>query len=89
MKKEDQIERLIKASIRYADVAERHLAHSEWRVKTMQKAAASARNGDRAEADRLRRSVDATAIVVFDYQGVHQDLVKAVKPFKSLKKYSV
>ena len=65
MKKQDQIERLIKAAIRYAGVAERHLAHSEW------------------------RSVDATATVVFDYQGVHQDLVKAVKPFKSLKKYSV
>lgn len=83
MKKEEQIERLIKAAIQCAGVAERHLAHSEWKVKTMRQAAAAARNGDKAEADRLRGSVDAAATVVFDYQGVHQDLVKAVKPFKN------
>lgn len=83
---EKKMERLIEAAIAYADVAQRHLDYQMGRTKMMQEAAALARSGDREAADRKRREVDRSGPVVFDYQDVHQNLIRAVKPFRKGRK---
>ena len=88
MTKEENVERIIIAAVRYSELAERHLADSKWRAATMKAAAAAARRGDKREAQSLKNSVDLRATVVFNYDGVHSDLIRAVKPFKTLKRYS-
>jgi hypothetical protein len=76
------VTKLIDAAIAYADVAERHLAHEEWKTRTLQEAANLARTGATHEAEQKQGEVDQQATVVFDYEDVHKNLIRAVKPFR-------
>lgn len=78
-----KIQNLIDAAIAYAEIAERHLKHEEWKTEVLQEAANLARRGQMHEAKLLKSQVDShSGVIVFDYTDVHKDLIKAVKPFR-------
>lgn len=79
---EKHITRLIAAALAYARIAEAHRDHQEHRTKAMQEAANLARKGQQKEANQILSSLQLGATSVFDYADVHDDLIRAVKPFR-------
>lgn len=78
------IQRLIEASIKYVDLAEKKIAHEEWKTRTLQEGANLSRLGDKIGAQIKLKEVDSKSMVVFDFEDVMRGMIKAVKPFRRI-----
>ena len=77
-----KIDRLIEASISFAEFYEKHCAYEEAKTKKLQEAANLQRQGRGNEAWNIVRKVDSEPRV-FDYSKVNKEMVNAVKPFRN------
>jgi hypothetical protein len=77
---------LLEAAERVVDIYQRQREKEQWRTKTLREAANAARNGDKLWANKLKREVDDSYTVVFNYEDALKELERAVKRVRKLRR---